>query len=128
MTRCPKCNSLLIVCGTGAVCSRDMACGRVTTSFDRAAIDAEWTKIRNDAVIARLPTAILSEDSHGGLGSQYVISDKPGRWRVAKTVSTHEELRKIASKPPTDTAILAASKVKDRVWVDWYELVKESET
>lgn len=117
MTRCPNCNSLLIICGTGAVCSRDMSCGRVITTIDKAAINAEWTKIRNEAVIAQLPRAI----SINGPGERrFTIEGRAGFFKMVRSIPATEELSKGRHKPPMENAVLAAFPVKGVLGADWY--------
>lgn len=117
MTRCPNCKSLLIVCGTGAVCSRDLSCGRVHTAVDRAAINAEWTRVRNEAFVFRLPRVTPCS-----MGSErrYTIEGKTGTYRLIKTIPETEELTKVAKQPPVEEAILAACEIKGRLVADWY--------
>ena len=57
LTQCQECGSLLMLTRTGAVCSRDVNCGRLHTSIDRAAIIAEWDRQRDLERALRFPRA-----------------------------------------------------------------------
>lgn len=117
MTRCPNCNSLLIVCGTGAVCSRDMSCGRVITTIDKAAINAEWTKIHNESVIAKLPRASVV---NGPGERRFTIEGREGFFKMIRSIPLTEELSKERHKLPAENAVLAVFPVKGVLNADWY--------
>jgi len=85
LTRCEKCNALLMLTSSGAVCSRDPKCGRLHTMIDRAAIQLEWDRKRDYDKALTFPRANqVGRDKN--LEPLYELAGREGKWHRTMNV------------------------------------------
>lgn len=82
-TVCHKCNALLMLVPSGAVCSREPACGGIISFYDRKGIEAAWKQRRLDALFASVPKAIQVDGSM----ASYTIEGQAGEFVLESVVN-----------------------------------------
>jgi hypothetical protein len=67
---CPKCQALLMIVPSGAVCSRDPNCGGIIAFYDRKGIEAAWKQKRLESLLEAVPKAhqVEGQATHYNIG------------------------------------------------------------
>lgn len=79
---CPKCQSLLMLVPSGAVCSAT-GCGGLITFFDRKAIEAAWKQKRLEALLDQVSKATQIE----GQAASYQITNQRGEFQLETVIN-----------------------------------------
>lgn len=121
-TLCPKCQALLMIVPSGAVCSRDPNCGGIITFYDRKGIEAAWKQKKLEQLLDSVPKAYPFENQM----ASYTISGYAEQM-VLETVinpSYIESKGFDATKLQAHGMVLAARSPKKNKWeLCWFSSI-----